>query len=185
VRRDLVLTIFCAGIVAFSISPARAEGFQQSTQKFVYRDATGQVTSVKIIHRYWKKPIVHPFAKVDPRLDPKLTRAATFAQERAHADSQKQCWHYVKHALVAAGVIDSYPKTAFAAEAGDELMRSYGFKRLPIRDPYKAPLGSVLVYGNRNRGHVEIRTKDGFVSDYHSKYHCSYPLLAIYGKFGG
>jgi hypothetical protein len=59
------------------------------------------------------RPIVHPFAKVDPRLDPKLARAAT------------QCSR-----------------------------------------------------------HVEIRTKDEFVSDYHSKYRCFYPLNALYGKFG-
>jgi len=45
-------------------------------------------------------------------------------------------------------VINSYPKTALAAEAGDELMRSYGFKRLPIHDPYQAPLGAVLVTTN-------------------------------------
>jgi hypothetical protein len=90
----------------------------------------------------------------------------------------------VKHALFSAGVISSYPKTALAAEAGDELMRSYGFKRLPIRDPYAAPIGAVLVYGNRTHGHVEIRTKDGFVSDYHSKNCCFYPLIAVYGKFG-
>ena len=32
-------------------------------------------------------------------------------------------------------------------------------------------------------GHVEIRTKNGFVSDYHSKTHCRYPLIAVYGKF--
>ena len=184
VRRVIVLIIFTAGTLALGLSSLRAERFQESTKKFVYRDATGNVTSVKIIRHYWRKPIVHPFAKIDPRLDPRLTRAATFAQERAHADSQKQCWHYVKHALFSAGVISSYPKTADAAEAGNELMRSYGFKRLPIRDPYKAPIGAVLVYGSRNHGHVEIRTKDGFVSDYHSKYHCSYPLLAVYGKFG-
>ena len=184
-RRDLVLTLLAAGSFALFSSAARADGLQHSTEKFVYKDVSGRVTSVKIIHHYWKKPIVHPFAKIDSRFDPKLARAATFAQERAHADSQKQCWHYVKHALVAAGVINSYPKTAFAAEAGDELMRSYGFKRLPIRDPYAAPLGAVLVYGNRSHGHVEIRTKDGFVSDYHSKNRCFYPLLAVYGKFGG
>ena len=178
-RRVLVLTILCAGCLSL-----RAEGLQESTQKFYYKDSSGNVTGVKIIHRYWTKPIVHAFATVDPRLDPRLARAATFAQERAHADSQKQCWNYVKHALFSAGVINSYPKTANAAEAGDELMRSYGFKRLSIRDPYKAPIGAVLVYGDRNHGHVEMRTKDGFVSDYHSKYHCSYPLLAVYGKFG-
>jgi hypothetical protein len=184
VRRVSVLTISCAGSCALFAAPLRAEALQGSTKKFVYKDGSGQVTSVRIIHQYWKKPIVHPFAKIDPRLDPKLARAATFAQERAHADSQAHCWHYVKHALVAAGVISSYPKTANAAEAGDELMRSYGFKRLPIRDPYAAPIGAVLVYGNRTHGHVEIRTKDGFVSDYHSKNRCFYPLIAVYGKFG-
>lgn len=184
VRRFTVLSLFVMGVFALVPSAARAQGFQESTKKFVYKDDTGRVTSVKIIRHYWLKPIVHPFAKIDPRLDPKLTQAASFAQERAHAESQAQCWHYVKHALVAAGVISSYPKTAYAAEAGDELMHTYGFKRLPIRDPYKAPIGAVLVYGNRNHGHVEIRTRDGFVSDYHSKYHCSYPLLAVYGKFG-
>jgi hypothetical protein len=183
VRRIIVLTSLIAGCFALIVAPLRAEGLQKSTEKFVYKDANGRITSVKIIHRYWKKPIVHPFAKVDPRLDPKLTRAATLAQERANAQSQKQCWHYVKHALFSAGIIDSYPKTAHAAEAGAELMQSYGFKRLPIRDPYKAPIGAVLVYGNRNHGHVEIRTKDGFVSDYHSKNCCFYPLLAVYGKF--
>lgn len=181
-RRSLALAILIA--VAFGTSAVRAEGLQESTKKFVYRDSTGRVTSVKIIHHYWAKPIVHPFAKIDPRIDPKLTKAATLAQERANAHSGGQCWHYVKHALFSAGIITSYPKTAYAAEAGDELMRSYGFKRLPIHDPYAAPVGAVLVYRNGSRGHVEIRTKDGFVSDYHSKYRCFYPLVAVYAKFG-
>jgi hypothetical protein len=179
-----VLTLLCAEGFAVCLSPLRAEGLQQSTKKFVYKDASGRVTSVKIIRHCWSKPILHPFAKIDPRLDPKLARAATLAQERSSAESKAHCWHYVKTALVAAGVINSYPKTAYAAEAGGELMRSYGFKRLPIRDPYAAPIGAVLVYGDRNHGHVEIRTKTGFVSDYHSKYRCFYPLIAVYGKFG-
>jgi len=185
VRRFSVLTILIAACFAFFSPTVRAEGLQQSTKKFVYRDASGSVTSVKIIRHYWTKPIVHPFAKVDPRLDPNLARAATLAQERSNAHSKGACWHYVKHALVSAGIIHSYPKTAYAAEAGAELMSSYGFKRLPIRDPYAAPIGAVLVYGNKNRGHVEIRTKTGFVSDYHSKFCCGYRLLAVYGKFGG
>ena len=185
VRRSLVLAIFCGGGLTLSTALVHAEGLEQSTKKFVYRDADGRVTAVKVIRHYWTKPIVHPFAKIDPRLDPKLTRAASLAQERANAHSQASCWHYVKHALFSAGVVSSYPKTAYAAQAGDELMRSYGFKRLPIQDPYKAPVGAVLVYRNGTRGHVEIRTKDGFVSDYHSKFRCGYPLIAVYGKFGG
>jgi hypothetical protein len=184
VRRSLALVILVSAGFAMGSSPLRAEGLEQSTKKFVYRNSAGEVSSIKIIHHYWAKPIVHPFAKIDPRIDPKLTRAATLAQEQANAHSQAQCWHYVKHALFSAGVVDSYPKTAYAADAGDELMRSYGFKRLPIHDPYAAPVGAVLVYRNGNRGHVEIRTKDGFVSDYHSKTRCFYPLIAVYAKFG-
>ena len=88
-----------------------------------------------------------------------------------------------EEALLKSGAVSSYPKTAYAYQAGAELTRDYGFKRLSVRDPYKAPLGAVLVYGNKARGHVEIRTKDGFVSDYHSKNRCFYPLLAVYAKY--
>jgi len=46
-----------------------------------------------------------------------------------------------------------------------------------------APVGSVLVYGaNRAAGHVEIRTKDGFVSDFNSKTPSHRPLLGVYAK---
>ena len=170
-------------VLALSTTVLRAEGPAESSSKFYYKDTSGRTISVRIIHRFWRVPVVHPFAKIDPRIDPKLRRAATIAEERANARSHARCWHYVKNALVAAGVIGSYPKTAYAAEAGQELARDYGFTRLPVRDPYKAPLGAVLVYGDRNRGHVELRAKDGFVSDYHSKYRCFYPLVAVYGKF--
>ena len=177
------LTLLCLFLLAGMAQPARAEGLVKSQTKFYYKDASGKTTGVKIIRRYWSTPIVHPLAKVDPRIDPKLRRAATIAEERANAHSRAQCWHYVKEALVAAGVVGSYPKTAYAYEAGEELARVYGFKKLPVRDPYAAPVGAVLVYGGR--GHVEIRTKDGFASDYYSKNRCFYPLLAAYGKFSG
>jgi hypothetical protein len=170
-------------VLAFGLlaNGLRAEGLVTSESKFYYKDSSGKTTSVRIIRRYWHVPIVHPFAKIDPRIDPKLRRAATIAEERANAHSRAQCWHYVKEALFASGAINSYPKSAYAYEAGEELSRVYGFKKLPVHDPYAAPLGAVLVYGGR--GHVEIRTKDGFVSDYHSKNRCFYPLLAVYGKF--
>ena len=168
----------CAGEV-------RAVGVTDSKSRFVYKDRSGKITSARIIRRYWKKPIVHAFAHVDPRIDPKLMRAATIAEERASARSHFRCWQYVKEALVAAGAISSYPRTAYAANAGQELVSEFGFRQLAVRDPYAAPVGAVLVYGNKYRGHVEIRTKDGFVSDYHSKNRCFYPLVAVYGKFKG
>ena len=141
--------------------------------------------SARILRHYWNLPVVHPDASVDSRLDPRLRRAATIAQERANARSKSRCWHYVKEALVASGVINSYPKTNYASQAGEELVRDFGFKRLPVRDQFAAPLGSVLVFaqGRNSPGHVEIRTKTGFVSDYWTKNRCKYPLIAVYGKF--
>jgi hypothetical protein len=89
----------------------------------------------------------------------------------------------VKKALLASGVINSYPETACAKEAGDELVRNHGFRLLSIRDPYAAPVGAVLVYGaSRAAGHVEIRTKDGFVSDFRSKTPSPRQLIGVYAK---
>ena len=138
------------------------------------------MTSAPIIHHYTYR-IVHPGGQVDPRIDPKLRRAVTIAEERANSRSRARCWQYVKEALFAAGAVDAYPKSAYAYEAGQELTTRFGFKKLPVRDPYSAPVGAVLVYGGK--GHVEIRTKDGFVSDYHSNNACVFPLLAVYGKY--
>ena len=180
VRR--LVFLLSLGIFALSLCPAdvRADGLSKSKSRFSYKDSSGRVSSVRIIRRYWK-PVVHPNAKVDPRIDPRLRRAASIAQERANAHSRARCWQYVKEALLRAGAVSSYPKTAYAYEAGKELTRDYGFKKLSVRDPYAAPVGSVLVYGGR--GHVEIRTKNGFVSDYSSKNRCFYPLLAVYAKY--
>ncbi len=121
-------------------------------------------------------------AKIDPRLNPSLARAASIAQERAYAHSKSRCWHYVKEALLAAGAVDSRPKTALAKQAAGELVQVYGFKRLPIRDPYAAPIGAVLVYGSGAAGHVEIRTRTGFVSDFHSPKPSRRPLIGVFAK---
>lgn len=162
----------------------RAEGLLRSQRTFYYRSSDGKVSHARIVRHYFV-PRVHPNAAVDPRIDPRLRKAASIAQERAYAHTKARCWRYVKEALLAAGAVDSYPSTAYACQAGTELVEKYGFKRLPIRDPYAAPLGAVIVYGRGagGAGHVELRTKDGFVSDYRSKYKCYYPVLAVYGKF--
>ncbi|MGI9089128.1 MAG: hypothetical protein ACR2HH_15545 [Chthoniobacterales bacterium] len=167
-----------------SISLVKADGLVRGRERFYYRASSGQVTSARIIHHY-RRLVMHPFAQVDPRMDPRLCRAATIAEERSSAHTKARCWRYVKEALLAAGAVSSYPKTNYACDAGNELVHSYGFMRLPIRDPYAAPVGAVIVYshGSGGAGHVELRTKDGFVSDYHSKNKCFYPLLAVYGKF--
>ena len=174
-------------LIIASLGLCRAEGLVKSTTHFYYHDpATGGVSSAAVVHHYYSSgPIVHPFAKIDSRIDMKLIRAATLAEERASAQSRAHCWQYVKQALVASGAIDHYPTSNYACQAGDELVRSFGFHKLSgVSDPYDAPLGAVLVYGvgSDGAGHVELRTKDGFVSDYHSKNRCKYPLIAAYAK---
>ena len=116
------------------------------------------------------------------RYDKRMIHAAELAAGRAHAHSHGSCWHYVKDALLSAGLVDSRPKTAYAKEAGSELTGSYGFTKIRVSDPYKAPLGSVLVYGGRGAGHVEFRTKTGFVSDFTSPTPSKRPLIGVYIK---
>jgi hypothetical protein len=161
----------------------RSEGLANSRSRFYYSNFDGTIGSARIMRHYWNLPVVHPEATVDSRLDPRLSKAASIAQERANARSRSRCWQYVKTALVESGVIDSYPKTSYASQAGDELVRSYGFQRLPVHDQFAAPVGSVLVFGHGAEGHVSIRTKTGFVSDYWTSNRCKYPLVAVYGKF--
>ncbi|MEY2481759.1 MAG: hypothetical protein QOK24_287 [Verrucomicrobiota bacterium] len=178
----LLLTVILGGAFAVSASAAKTENLTFKRQ-FVFKDRNGKTVSAPIVDDYQKKKLIYPAAKIDPRLDPKLMRAATIADERAHAHSKSRCWHYVKEALLASGIIDARPKTALAKQAGDELVRDYGFKKLSIRDPFAAPLGSVLVYNARGAaGHVEIRTKNGFVSDFRSKTPSRRPLIGVYAK---
>jgi hypothetical protein len=162
--------------------PYRSETTPPVT-RYSFKTPLGKKESVPLITQYYPKQIVYPLAKVDRHIDRKLMQAATIAQERAHAHSRSRCWHYVKDALLASGVIDSRPKTALARDAAQELVSNYGFKRLSVQDPFSAPIGSVLVYGTtRTVGHVEIRTRDGFVSDFRSRTPSRRPLLGVYAK---
>jgi hypothetical protein len=155
----------------------------QHGSRFSFKTADGKREAVPVISQYYPKRIVYPYAKVDRRIDNRLVQAATLAQERAHAHSRSRCWHYVKDALLASGVIDSRPKTELARDAALELVNNYGFKKLSITDPFSAPVGSVLVYGTaRSVGHVELRTKDGFVSDFRSPTPSRRPLMGVYAK---
>jgi hypothetical protein len=168
------------------VRPMNQPTVNQTTERgshFSFKTADGKKESVPVISDYYPKRIVYPYAKVDRRIDSRLVQAATLAQERAHAHSRSMCWHYVKDALLASGVIDSRPKTERARDAASELVNNYGFKKLSITDPFAAPVGSVLVYGtSRSVGHVELRTKDGFVSDFRSPTPSHRPLVGVYAK---
>ena len=116
------------------------------------------------------------------RYDARMIHAAEIAAARAKKHSTSRCWHYVKDALVAAHIISTRPVTAYAKQAGGELTQSYGFQRIRETDPWKAPLGSVIVYGGNGAGHVELRTAQGFVSDFVSARPSPRPLIGIYIK---
>ena len=114
--------------------------------------------------------------------DPRMLRAAQIAQQRAKPTMTWHCWKYVKDALLAANVVNDRPTTAWAKQAGDELCTKYGFKKLNVRNPYAAPVGAVIVYGGPDAGHVELRTADGFVSDFISRTAYPRPLVGVYVK---
>ena len=164
------------------VGPALALEFSAAKPQFAYTDASGSKQSAEVVDKYYPKKFTQPFAR-DSKIDPKLRRAATIAEERARAHSLSKCWHFVKEALVAASVVKSRPQTLLAKQAGQELVNNYGFKKLPVSDPYQAPVGSVLVYdAKRAAGHVEIRTENGFVSDFRSKTPSRRPLIGVFAK---
>ena len=173
----------------FTMDPVRpmnqptANQAAQHGSRFNFKTADGKRESIPVISQYYPKRLVYPRAKIDRRIDSRLVQAATLAQERAHAHSRSRCWHYVKDALLASGVVDSRPKTELARDAARELVNNYGFRKLSISDPFAAPVGSVLVYGtSRSVGHVELRTRDGFVSDFRSPTPSRRPLVGVYAK---
>jgi hypothetical protein len=174
---------------ALAMEPVRPMGQQsasnstQPNRLFSFKAPGGKKESVPVITQYYPQQIVYPYGKVDRHLDTRMMQAASIAQERAHAHSRSRCWHYVKDALLASGVIDSRPKSELARDAAADLVGNYGFRRLNVSDPFSAPVGSVLVYGtSRSVGHVELRTRDGFVSDFQSKTPSRRPLLGVYAK---
>jgi len=172
--------------VAEPVRPMGQQSISKTTQPFghfSFKTPEGKKESVPVISQYYPKQIVYPFGKVDRHIDGRMMQAATIAQERAHAHSRSMCWHYVKEALLASGVIDSRPKSELARDAAQDLVSNYGFKKLSVTDPFAAPIGSVLVYGTaRSVGHVELRTQDGFVSDFRSKIPSRRPLVGVYAK---
>jgi hypothetical protein len=165
--------------VAEPVRPMDQQTVSKTTKRFglfSFKSPEGKKESVPVITQYYP-------GRIDRHIDGRLMQAASIAEERAHAHSRSRCWHYVKDALLASGVIGSRPKTELARDAAQELVSNYGFKRLPVNDPFAAPVGSVLVYGtSRSVGHVELRTREGFVSDFRSKTPSRRPLLGVYAK---
>jgi hypothetical protein len=116
------------------------------------------------------------------KYDKRMLAAAEIASARAARHPKCLCWRHVKVALLSANVIPSYPRTVYAKQAAGELQSAFGFWKLPLKDPYQAPKGAVLVYGGSGPGHVEFRSAKGFVSDFVSLTPSHLPLIGIYVK---
>jgi hypothetical protein len=174
-----IATDSAQAFVAEPVRPMDQQTVNKTTKRvglFSFKTPEGKKESVPVVTQYYP-------GRIDRHIDGRLMQAATIAEERAHAHSRSMCWHYVKEALLASGVIDSRPKSELARDAAQELVSNYGFKRLSVNDPFAAPVGSVLVYGTaRSVGHVELRTREGFVSDFRSKTPSRRPLLGVYAK---
>jgi hypothetical protein len=112
--------------------------------------------------------------------DNQMIKAAQIAESNARKRSRRRCWRAVKNAMLEANVLDERPTTRYAKQAGEELEQKFGFKKIEVIDPFDAPIGSILVYGGRGAGHVEIRTADGFVSDHVSARPSRRPLIGVY-----
>jgi hypothetical protein len=169
-RRLLLLILAIAAVAALPKS-ASAQFYFGSSAIPYYPSADGTMLLPQA-----------PRAAHDRRMDPHLERAARIAEANAFPHSTLRCWRYVKDALLQAGAVPARPTTNYACQAGSELQGRYGFVRLPIHDPYRAPVGAVLVYGDNGAGHVEIRTEHGFASDYRSSWRCKFRLIGVYAK---
>jgi len=116
-------------------------------------------------------------------ISPDLVKAAKIAESSANLRPTRYCWRYVKRALVAAKVVDSYPDGVSAKHAGSVLTHDYGFVKLDgIEKPEDAPVGAVLVYVGAGYGHIEFRTENGYVSDFKTPNHSKRPLTGVYAK---
>ncbi len=113
-------------------------------------------------------------------------RRSITVKDGVRSSSRGICYRGVKTVLQRSGMVDRYLPGGSARGAGPHLQQD-GFINLletdykeKITSPNDAPLGSVLVYEgdprtrsrsdrNYRHGHIEIRTDQGFISDYFSE----------------
>lgn len=159
----------------FAILALLAPGVQAADKESLYNPKTAQKLDLSKLFLFGPQAAKFKY-------DARMIHAAEIAAARAHAHSTSRCWRYVKDALLAAKIVETRPTTGYAKQAAAELTTNYGFRRIKETDPYKAPVGSVLVYGGKGAGHVEFRTRLGFVSDFVSLKPSPRPLIGIYVK---
>jgi len=121
----------------------------------------------------------HPVASVvAPASLNKMEGAIDYALKHAHKKSISRCLKFVKHSLFANKLINPYDACDLAKDYGPYLIKN-GFENIletrPGTNIANAPIGAIIVYhpvdklvyqGKPIAGHIEIKTKVGYVSDY-------------------
>jgi LysM repeat protein len=121
----------------------------------------------------------HPIANVVATApNDKISAAIAYAMKHKEKHSVHLCLKYVKRALFATKNIRTYPGIIAAKDFGPFLSKE-AFKNLLITNPgtnlNTAPVGAVIIYrpvemqeykGKTVYGHIEIKTENGYVSDY-------------------
>jgi len=111
-------------------------------------------------HALLSHQIVHPLAATDKHLDPKLTRAATIAQERRPCALPLNVLALCQRSLARLRVIDSRPKSEYARDAEQDLVSNYGLKKLSRRSLCRADRFSAG-YGTSRSASVTSRSDEG------------------------
>lgn len=178
-RRSLCFLIFCFSTTASpSLHASRSAALHLPAARI--SDSAGETSQIPGLFPFLFKQSRSTVPEVE--IDERMSDAIRIAENSARSRSIKRCWRYVKRALQLANVIDCYPKTKLAKQAAEELPERYGFKQIPVDNPFDAPVGAVLVYGGSGAGHVEIRTERGFVSDFASPDPSPRPLIGVFIK---
>lgn len=116
------------------------------------------------------------------------------AAKKSASRSKRLCYRYVKNALLAGDMIDSYPPSGKAKQGVADLEKQGMVNLLDnpkyakmINTPADAPKGAVLVYStgeSKEAGHIEIKSGEGqdatYISDYQSEKNIQKTLKGLY-----
>jgi hypothetical protein len=152
-----------------------AVNYQGPVSRYIYANATAFYAKTPLeeaIESYSNSMEVHSL------IESAKNRISNNGKRSLRKTSTGFCFRYVKKALIDAGLVnDRSGKPYYLPGASPQLagptFKKQGFTNLletpyarQIKSAYDAPVGAILIYGGGKWGHAEIRTADGFISDY-------------------
>ena len=153
--------------------------------KFVFKDASGKATSVDVIQSYQSTKIGRPFATADRQasIQNRCGAAAPIAEERAHAHSSMATPARSKGGPPCIRRDQLPPEDRIRERGGSGISQQLWLpKAAGERSVSSAGGFGPVDNANRAAGHVEIRTNNGFVSDFRLETPSRRPLLGVFVK---